>query len=180
MTDIEDTGTRGFLKWLQAAQPGIYARIAAELPRKAPQLFTDFEAGGGNAGAEVRRLSGLGDTLQPIDLSAVDAGSIPQVDVADAANSTATDTGTANWLSSLINGVSSAYLTVNQAQQNDAIIQAQLQRAKDGLPPLSINPQASGVPIISAGGLGGSGSVWLIGGVVAALGLLASAASSRR
>lgn len=179
MQDIHDTGSRGFLKWLQQFQPGIYAKVAPTLAQKAPQLFSDFEAAGGALGAYQRRLSGLGDTsLVPIDLSAADTTTVPSVDVADAANSTATDGSTANWLSSLIGGVSSAFMTVTQAQSNQAIINAQLQRAQQGLPPLSIAPGANGVPTISAmAGL--SSSSWLlIGGGVLLVGALLL--SSRR
>lgn len=175
MRDINDTGTRGFLKWLQADQPGIYARIAPNLPRLAPQLFSDFEAGGAAAGAH-RRAAGMGDvTLQPIDVTAT--GTVPTVDVADAANSTATDGGTASWLSSLINGVSSAYMTVTQANTNQQIVNAQLQRAAQGLPPLSISSGAAGVPTITAGA---SSSSLLIWGGLALLAGVAFLASRRR
>lgn len=176
-TDIQATGTRGFLKWLQQDQPAIYARVAPQLPQKAPQLFSDFEAAGGPMGAYQRRLAGLGDDsstglIAPIDLSAATdtTSSIPTVDVADAANSTAPDGSTANWLSSLIGGIGSAYMSVTQAQTNQQIVNAQLQRAQAGLPPLAISSSASGIPTITAGL---SSTNWLlIGGGLLALGAL--------
>jgi hypothetical protein len=177
MQPITDTGVKGFLKWLQQFQPGVYAQIAPELPRKAPQLFSDFEAAGGTLGAYQRGLSGLGDDslLQPIDVSgASDATAIPSVDVADAANSGTADSSSTDWLSSLISGVSQAYMTVSQQQQQQQIVSAQLQRAQAGLPPLTITPTQAGVPqigvglsssktLLIAGGLGLVGLLFLMG-----------------
>lgn len=160
---ITDTGIQGFLKWLQSpqGQPAIYAKIAPELPRKAPQLFSEFEANGGLGAYQMRTLEGLGqtDTLAPVNVT---AQLMPQVDVADAANTTPTDPSSTSWLSSLINGVSSAYLTYNQAQQQNSIINAQLQRAQQGLPPLNISTGSYGVPTISTSLL--SNPAVLIGG----------------
>lgn len=39
---ITDTGMRGFLKWFQQDQPGIYAKIAPYLTRIAPQAFSAY------------------------------------------------------------------------------------------------------------------------------------------
>lgn len=185
MSQTTAAGTRGFLQWFRQWQPGIYAKIAPELPRKAPHLFSDFEDAGGVAGAQARSLQGLGDAatglMVPIDLSAATdtTAAVPSVDVADAANNTATDGSTANWLSSLIGGISGAYMTYTQAQNNQAIVNAQLQRAQEGLPPLSIAPGSNGVPTITAG-LGGSSNMLLVGGgILAAIGL-AYALSGRR
>lgn len=168
MQPITDTGMKGFLKWLQGFQPGLYAKIAPELPRKAPQLFADFEAAGGVSGAAQRSLSGLGDdavSLAPIDVTAgVD---LPTVDVADAANSGPTDSSSTDWLSSLINGASQAFMTVSQAQTQQSIVNAQLQRAAAGLPPLSITATQAGVPLI---GVGTRSSTWLLLAGAAAIG----------
>ncbi|MGH7144780.1 MAG: hypothetical protein ACREJ2_11730 [Planctomycetota bacterium] len=182
MQQITATGIQGFLKWLQQFQPGIYAKIAPELPRKAPQLFSDFEASGGVAGAATRALSGLADdtsALQPIDITAAtDTTSIPTIDVADAANTGTADSSSTGWLSSLINGVSQAYLTVTQQQQQQQIVNAQLQRAQAGLPPLSITATQAGVPQISAGS--STSKLLLIGGGVAAFALILMMSSKRR
>lgn len=174
MQQVNATGAQGFLKWLQQFQPAVYARIAPELPRKAPQLFSDFEAAGGVAGAAARGMAGLSDSstdlgLQPIDLSAVDTMVAPTVDVADAANAGPVDSSSASWLSSLINGVSSAFMTVSQAQTQQQIVAAQLQRAQAGLPPLNITPGAAGVPQISVG----TSSSTILWAGAAAVGLLA-------
>jgi hypothetical protein len=176
MQPITATGTQGFLQWLAQFQPAVYTKIAPELPRKAPQLFSQFEASGG-LGAYMQRqrlaLAGLSDAatdassigLQPIDLTAIDQSQLP--DVASAANPTPPDTSSAGWLSSLINGVSSAFLTVNQAQQQSAIVNAQLQRAQAGLPPLTVTTSAAGLPLISSSTIFGlPTSTVLIGGAL--------------
>lgn len=62
---ITATGVKGFLKWLQASNPGIYAQVAAELPQKMPQLFTQFEQAGGLSGLAKRtrgKVNRLGQT----------------------------------------------------------------------------------------------------------------------
>lgn len=182
MQQVTATGIKGFLKWLQQFQPAVYAQIAPELPRKAPQLFSDFEAAGGTLGAYQRGLSGLGDDttglIAPIDISgATDATSIPSVDVADAANSGTTDSSSTSWLSSLINGVSSAYMTVSQAQTQQSIVNAQLQRAQAGLPPLNVSTTGSGVPLIS---VATSSSTWLIAGALGLGALLIFMAKKKR
>lgn len=167
MQAITDTGMKGFLKWLQQFQPAVYAKIAAQLPSKAPQLFSDFEAAGGTLGAYQRGLSGLGDATTGLDLQSIDvtgdaSSAIPTVDVADAANSGTTDSSSTDWLSSLINGVSQGFMTVTQAQTQQQLVNTQLQRAQAGLPPLSITPGTNGVPTISVAGV--SGSKWLLAG----------------
>jgi hypothetical protein len=43
---VTDTGIRGFLKWFQQVQPGIYKQIAPQLPTKVPTAFGQYEAGG--------------------------------------------------------------------------------------------------------------------------------------
>ncbi len=181
MQPINATGVKGFLKWLQQFQPAIYAKIAPELPRKAPELFSDFEASGGIAGYMSRGLEGLGDDaslgLQPINLTATDMA-VPTVDVADAANSGTASSSSTDWLSSLINGVSQAYMGVTNAQTQQQIVNAQLQRAQAGLPPLTITPGEAGVPQI---GIGSSSRGWLIGaGLAAAVGFFMLSSSRRR
>jgi hypothetical protein len=64
-TQITATGAKGFLKWLQASNPAIYQQVAAELPQKMPQLFTQFEQAGGLSGLAKRtrgKMNRLGQT----------------------------------------------------------------------------------------------------------------------
>lgn len=44
-TPIKETGLRGFLLWLKQVQPGIYAKIAPQLPTAIPAGFADYHAG---------------------------------------------------------------------------------------------------------------------------------------
>lgn len=43
---ITDTGMRGFLKWFKQNQPGIYQKIAPQLPALVPNMFSQYHAGG--------------------------------------------------------------------------------------------------------------------------------------
>jgi hypothetical protein len=43
---ITDTGIRGFLKWFAREQPGLYKKIAPQLPKVAPAAFSDYDNGG--------------------------------------------------------------------------------------------------------------------------------------
>jgi hypothetical protein len=42
---ITDTGIRGFLKWFQVEQPGIYKKVAPLIQQKSPEAFSDYEGG---------------------------------------------------------------------------------------------------------------------------------------
>jgi hypothetical protein len=62
---ITATGVKGFLKWLQSSNPALYAKVAAELPQKMPQLFAQFEQAGGLSGLAKRvrsKMNRLGQT----------------------------------------------------------------------------------------------------------------------
>jgi hypothetical protein len=62
---ITATGVKGFLKWLQTSNPALYAKVAAGLPQKMPQLFTQFEQAGGLSGLAKRvrsKMNRLGQT----------------------------------------------------------------------------------------------------------------------
>jgi hypothetical protein len=185
MANITATGTRGFLLWLKEFQPAVYAKIAPTLPAQAPDLFTEFESAGGALGAYSRGLNGLGSngsgtdvSLQPISISSFDT-SVPTVDVASAANSSGPSSSTSSWLSSLINGVSSAYMGYTQAQNQQAIVNAQLQRAQAGLPPLDIAPGANGIPTISVSSITSSPVLWIAGGALV-IGVFLFASRGRR
>ena len=179
---ITATGIKGFLKWLQREQPAVYVRAAPQIAKLVPQAFSRF----GRLGtyrtsrsivlASERRLQRMGSlgqdtTLQPIDLSATTDMSVPTVDVADAANSGPTSSGTASMIANIVNGISSLYLTKQQSDLNSQIVSAQIANAAAGRPPLNVSPGAYGIPAITAGT--SSSTTWLLVGggllVVAAL-----------
>lgn len=160
MVTINDTGVRGFLKWLKSSdgQPGLYGKIAKELSARVPGAFDDFHAGGW-------RLSGLGQTdlLQSLsfDTSLVSA---PTIDVSDAADSGSKSTSITDTIANIVKGVSSLYLTKKQADIQQQVVNTQLQRAAMGLPPLPSSLANLGVPQVNVGLQGNTGIALAVGG----------------
>ena len=195
MQEITDTGIRGFLKWLKTVQPGIYAKVAPQLATKTPAAFSDYHAGGWRiAGLShsqaVARLNGLGDTTNSLGISsptidsmAFDPNSVSApapVDVSTAANSGSGSTSTTDLIGSIIQGVSSLYLTKQQANIQQQVVNTQLQRAALGLPPLPTSLTNLGVPQVSVGLSTGTGGALAIAGVGIAGLILFSMLGKRR
>lgn len=154
--NITDTGIRGYLKWLQQDQPGIYTLIAPHLAQQAPEAFSDFEQSRAQGS-----LMGLGDDTS-------DA-----TDVASAANSGASAPSVTALISNLVSAASQVYLAKSQVDTLNQINQMQLQRAQLGLRPLDTSSLSLGIPQVNVGLSSGT----LTGGgialaVVAGLGLL--------
>jgi hypothetical protein len=162
MKEITDTGVRGFLKWFQQAQPGLYQKIAPEITKHATGAFDDYHAG-------YWKVAGLGqaDALQMLS---VDPGliSIPNVDVSDAADSGAKSSSLTNTISNIVNGISTLYMTKKQADIQQQVVNTQLQRAALGLPPLPTSLSNLGVPQVSVGLSGGTGTGLVIAGIAVA------------
>lgn len=175
---INDTGVRGFLKWLRAEQPGLYKKIAPAIAEQVPAAFDDYHAGGW-------RVAGLGQSDALVALS-VDPGLVaaPTVDVSDAANSGGTSSSVTSWISSIVQGVSSLYLTKKQADIQQQVVNTQLQRAAAGLPPLPTSLANLGVPQVSVGLSSGTGTgiAIAVGGalLLGAIGLFSGKRRSRR
>ena len=138
---ISDTGMRGFLKWAQREYPAaIYQQIASAIQQNIPQAFSGYMLGGWR---KFNRLGGFGD-------------SSPTVDTSDAANSTANNPSWGAMISQIIGTATGAYLNVEQQQNQQAIINAQLQAAANGKTPLPISLSSSGITFGSAGITAGS------------------------
>ncbi len=170
---INDTGVRGFLKWLKIEQPGVYSRVARELSARVPGAFDDYH--GGNW-----KIAGLGqmDALQQLS---IDPGLIraPTVDVSDAADAGGKSTSITSTIANIVNGVSTLYLTKKQADIQQQVVNTQLQRAAMGLPPLPQSLANLGVPQVSVGLSGGTGTALAIGGA-ALLAMIAFGMFGRR
>lgn len=185
-TAIIDTGIRGFLKWFKQAQPGIYKKIAGKLPAQVPQAFSGYHEGGwktaGLSRDQVnammnRQFAGFGDStvdtsdfpdfsLQPVDVTA-SLSAPPTVDVSQAANTGSTSSTLASAIGSIIAGASSLYMTKQQLDIQNQVVQTQLQRAAAGLPPLPASLSNLGVPQVSVGLSAGTGAgIALVGGAV--------------
>lgn len=178
---IDDTGIRGYLKWLKHDQPGLYALAAPKIAALLPQAFSDFEQSkalgylcGDNTGAAVGDTTYYGDIVDTFN-PGVSSGTTP--DVAAVANVGTASPATSNTISNIIAGLGQAYLFKTQADTNTKINNIQIMRAQAGLPPLDISTLGLGVPQVNvgvapgtlkAGGLG-IASVLLAGGLFWAL-----------
>lgn len=128
---ITDTGMKGFLKWAQREYPpAIYQQIASGIQQRVPQAFSGYMLGGWRKFA---RMNGLAD------------GTTGTVDTSDAANSTPASPSWSDEISQIIGTATGAYLNVAQAQNNQAIVTAQLQAAAAGKSPLPISLTSSGI-----------------------------------
>lgn len=190
MDEITDTGIKGFLVWLQKAQPGLYKKVAPEVAKKVPEAFSDYHAGmwkvaGLSNSQAVAKLGGLNDvpavelTSMAFDPSSVSAPT--PVDVSTAANAGGSSTSTTDLIGSIVSGISSLYLTKQQANIQQQVVNTQLQRAALGLPPLPTSLSNLGVPQVSVGLSTGTGSALAIGGaIIAAMFILPKLMGSRR
>lgn len=148
---INDTGMRGFLKWVQREYPPqIYQQIADNIQQQIPQAFSSYMLGGWR---KFSRLAGLAD------------GTTGTVDTSDAANSTPSDINWGNTISEIIGTATGAYLNVSQQQNQNAIVQTQLQQAQAGKAPLNVSLGSGGITFGTTAGLT-VGSLALLGGLV--------------
>jgi hypothetical protein len=234
MEEIRETGIRGFLKWLQQAQPAIYAKAAPQITQKVPNAFSDYHAGGWRvaglthtqAVAKLNGVHGLRSEagsfgpraqaggysqfgamrseavsfgrraqagsysqfgalgLDPTFSMAFDPNSVSApapVDVSTAANDGSTSSSLTDMIGGIVKGISSLYMTKQQADIQQQVVNTQLQRAAAGLPPLPTSLSNLGVPQVSVGLSTGTGSALAIGGaLIAAVLVLPKLFSKRR
>ena len=187
MTQINDTGVKGFLLWLKREQPGIYVKAAPIIAQQVPQAFSGYNAGAWRVAGlgryeAMQRLGAMGDSTTDINLATAtpadvfgDSATIdlstsssplstaslatpPTVDVSTAANSGASSSGIASTISSIVGGISALYLTKQQANIQQQVVNTQLSRAAAGLPPLPASLSNLGVPQVSVGLSAGTGT----------------------
>jgi hypothetical protein len=201
------SGVRGFLEWLDEQQPGISAKVKTQLPTKVPGAFSAYHAGGWQTAGmspsqaaavsaqstlgAYRRMGGLGDvsfdntppliaTTQDITNAAATVPPIP-IEVTQAADDSSTSTSITDAISGVVKGISSLYLTKQQADIQQQVVNTQLARAAAGLPPLPTSLANLGVPQVSVGLSTGTGTALLIGGgIIAALLLFGGVGRARR
>lgn len=176
--EIPDTGLRGFLKWLQREQPGIYQQIAPTLPQLAPQGFSDYSS---SQITRMRRTTGmlaqrrfgtLGDDTTTDGITSVTFDpdtflQVPppiQLDTSDAANSGSSSSSIMDTVSTAVNGLLQVGLAANSLNTAKQVTALQLQRAQAGLPPLNIDMSKMGVPAVSVGLSASTQSMLMWGG----------------
>lgn len=142
--NIQDTGIRGYLKWLQGDQPGIYKAIAPQIAQYAPEAFSDYEQS-----QAMGSLMGLGDGWTTF--FGTDSSPAPSADVATAANSGASSPGITSMISNLVGAVGQVFLAKTQVDTLKQVNNIQLQRAQQGLSPLDTSSLNLGVPQVNVG-----------------------------
>lgn len=173
MSNIQDTGIRGYLKWLQQDQPGIYQLIAPHIVQQAPEAFSDHEQS-----RAMGTLMGLGnDYGLTTTFSNTDAFGNPATtsatDVANAANAGSSSPSITSIISGLVSAAGQIFLAKSQVDTLSQVNQIQLQRAQMGLSPLPTSSLSLGIPQVNVGVSSGTLSAGGIGlAVVAGLGLL--------
>ncbi len=154
------TGTKGLLQWLKAEQPQLYTKI---VPAIAAQQRKVNNANYG-PGLGCVRLKGLGDDLTDFsfDTSLTDVAppdmnlDIAPADPVAAASTSNMSSSIASTIANVANAFTSATLTQAQIQANNTILQTNLARAQQGLPPLSASGSvalsSSATPMLLIGG----------------------------
>jgi hypothetical protein len=176
---ITDTGLKGFLLWLKADQPGVYAATASKIAKAAPRGFSGFN---GSVKMSRRlavanrsmRLRGLGDCCGLTSVGICSALMSPNIciETSCAANSGSTCSADLTGIANIINSVTGAALTAAQQAQYNSMINSQLARAQTGLPPLTLSSSSSGIPLLSGLAGGSTGTLLLLGGGAVLLYLL--------
>lgn len=150
--NITDTGIRGYLKWVQADQPNVYAIVAPMIAQKFPQAFADHEQ---SVALGYLSDDATGTTTYFGDTSTFNtsASSGSAVDVAQAANTGASSPSLTNDIANLVSSVTAAasQYQLTQAQINaiNNINQQQAAHAAAGGTPLTVSSTSLGIPIIS-------------------------------
>lgn len=138
--NIQETGIRGYLKWLKGDQPDVYRTIAPHIAQLAPEAFSNFEQS-----QAMGALMGGTTTL----FDSIDEWGSPSTDVALAANDGSSSPSTTSTISNLVGAVAQIYLAKNQVDTLRQVNDMQLQRAQNGLPPLPTSSLQLGVPTIT-------------------------------
>jgi hypothetical protein len=185
-TAISATGMRGFLQWLQQDQPAIYAATATKIARAAPRAFSGYNSSvltgmrlaGGRRSMALRGYAGLGCcgsscvTLASVGCGGAIAPVGVCIDTSCAANSGTTCASALTGVANIISAVSGAALGASAASSYNTLVQTQLARAQQGLPPLTLTSSAAGVPTIASALGSSSGTLLLVGGGALVLWLL--------
>lgn len=162
--ELPVTGPKGYLVWLASNQPIIYQQIRERLRAQLPS-----------------NLSGFGAT----DVSLTQFGVSPAIASDPIINSApqGASSSWANTLQTILAGAATIYSTKTQIDAQRRLNEMQLDRIRQGLPPLNIDPSSLGLSTASASlGISGDTRKWLTWGGLGLLGawILTSAMGRRR
>jgi hypothetical protein len=134
-----DSGIRGYLQWLQRAQPRLYREVRAKLPKMhlAGLAGNTANLGMGDVTFSPVKIPDLATTLQMPNIGMTPAN---------------TSAGTLETIKNIVTTAAGAYLTAQQLKAQNEITRIQLDRARQGLPPLDIDPARYGLqPTVGIG-----------------------------
>lgn len=182
---ITAKGTKGLLQWIKASQPDFYAYLSPKLIAQAAQKKLS-----GFGCMPPHQLGRMGDAYASYSsyisaptnfTTSIDTGPVPSdlsissgtTDAASAASSSPTSSALATTIAALANGYSSATLTAAQVSANNTLLQTNLARAQQGLPPLTATSLATGMTSLTS-----NSGLLLLGVAVAAAFMLSQKKSS--
>jgi hypothetical protein len=153
------SGTRGFLEWTRDNLPWVYEEFGKRDVIGTSGGLQGFEyahAGSQYMEGGTMGPSGLGDVATDTgvttyfgggdDSSSASSAPATMADPASAAPAAATPSSQAGIFSQLATAVGGFMLTKQQLDTQNKIVNVQLQRAQQGLPPLNINTLQAGLP----------------------------------
>lgn len=166
---ITSTGAKGLLQWIKATQPEFYAYLSPRLIQAAKGLsglrgldcLPPMKMGSmGDAYSNAYFYSSYASMAPPItstsDLNMSNPGfqdltiAPSTTDAATAATSAPASPGLAQAIGAIAQGYSSATLTAAQVSANNTLLQTNLQRAQQGLPPLSMATASTGLTSLTS------------------------------
>lgn len=171
---ITSKGTKGFLTWLKNAQPHVYAAVNKPVIAQARKTAAS-NAMSGLLNCIPYPKTGLGDLYSSYYTSSsspltADSGTLSApselniqsgtTDSATAATQNNMGAGLASLIAGIAGAVNTTTLTQAQISANNTLLQANLLRAQQGLPPLTSAVNASGITTLSSSML----PILLIGG----------------
>lgn len=161
-TEISETGARGFLLWLKSepSMAPLYKRIEPQLKR----LAAGAKRGSASFG-------GLADVTTDFTPPALDMSAFtPQVPVISDTTTAPASGGFVDTLKNLVSTAGAALFTAQQLKTAQKVTDIQLQRAQQGLPPLSIDTASLGMPQVGVkvGLAAGTQNLVLWGGIALA------------
>jgi len=131
--ELRITGPKGYLVWLALNQPAVYQKVRAELIKKLPQ-----------------NLSGLGYVAS--DPTLVTIGLDPSL-VKDPVINAAPQGASSTWsdtLKNIVSAIGIGYATKKQIDSQAELNRIQLDRVRQGLPPMNVDPATMGLTTASA------------------------------
>lgn len=160
--EIQVTGPKGYLIWLAQNQPERYAKVRERLKQHLPKDLGAYMRG---------TLGGLGLETQ-VQLQEI---GVDQSLIADPVIAAAPQGASSSWADSLSNIVAAlgvGYATVKKANTQAKLDSIQLDRVRQGLPPVPIDPTSLGLSTATVGvGLTGNTQKIVMWGGLGVLGV---------